>query len=267
MFKEFVPILDQRCSLHSLTKKPLLWQRLSTQFLPVTCLVCTHRVCSPNLPLCHLCDRERLIAPWLTSPVELSIAAITGKKPSVSLKNWEDEGSQFLRMYVQWHYSPFVRYMLHRAKFSPTRKLFSFLGIHLNATFKILYPHLFETQKFPPLLVPIPPSERHYRERLFNQALLVARELSFGSVADLLLRDSRSLPQSSLNSKQRSSNMHPALSVKSAFRGRIRGQNIILIDDIVGSGNTMCAARNLLVEHGASSVEGVALAISPLFRH
>jgi predicted amidophosphoribosyltransferase len=143
--------------------------------------------------------------------------------------------------------------------------MFSFLGIQIDSTFRILYPHLFDAEGPRALLIPMPPSERHLRERLFNQALLVSRELSFGTVADLLIRSPHSAPQSSLSVKLRKENMRPALSVKSSFRDKIHGRNVILVDDIVGSGASMSAARDLLLSNGAASVKGVAIAISPLF--
>jgi len=170
-----------------------------------------------------------------------------------------------MQLYVQWHYTPFIRKLLHKAKFAPARRMFSFLGVQINATYQILYPDLFYAEKVNTLLVPIPPSERHLRERLFNQALLIARELSFGTVADLLIRNPGSAPQSTLSLKQRKENMWPALSVKSSFKEKLQGRDVLVIDDVVGSGASMSAASNLLLSNGAASVKGIALAISPLF--
>lgn len=275
LFEEFIPIGDQRCALHALTPKPRLLQRLSTQFLPPTCLVCSHRVWSPNFPLCHLCDRERLLAPWLTSPIELPLIGGNPEKKSLlqnsgtattsNSTSFECAKAHTMRLYVQWHYTPFIRQMLHRAKFTPARRMFSFLGTQIDSTFRILYPHLFNAEESCDLLVPMPPSEHHLRERLFNQALLISKELSFGTVTDLLIRNPRSAPQSSLSVKLRQENMHLALSIKSSFRDKLHGRNVLLVDDIVGSGASMRAARNLLLSYGAASVQGVAIAISPLF--
>jgi competence protein ComFC len=170
-----------------------------------------------------------------------------------------------MQLYVQWHYTPFIRQMLHRAKFTPTRRMFSFLGKQMDSTFRFLHPHLFDTEATNMLLVPMPPSERHLRERLFNQALVISKELSFGTVADLLVRDSSSAPQSSLGEKLRKENMRAALSVKSSFCKRLHGRHVIVVDDIVGSGASMTTARNVLLSYGAASVRGVAVAISPLF--
>lgn len=270
---EFVPIRDQRCALHALTDKPALWQQLTSQFLPPTCIVCSHRVWSPNFPLCHLCDRERLRAPWLTSPIELPHIRGTGaghRQHSEILcasgsPRLEHTLEATLQLYVQWYYTPFIRQLLHKAKFTPSRRMFSFLGVQIDTTFKILYPHLFEPEKLNTLLVPIPPSELHLRERLFNQALLLAGELSFGTVADILVRNTRSAPQSTLSLQRRKENMRPALSVKPSFQNRLHGRDIIIVDDVVGSGASMCAAADLLLSYGAASVKGIALAISPLF--
>jgi ComF family protein len=170
-----------------------------------------------------------------------------------------------MKLYVQWHYTPFIRRLLHQAKFAPARRMFSFLGGQIDSTFRILHPHLFDPQMPAALLVPMPPSERHLRQRLFNQALLISSELSFGTVADVLRRDPRAEPQSTLSLKERKKNMLPALAVKPSYQSSIKGRDVIIVDDIVGSGASMSAARNLLVSYGATSVKGVALAISPLF--
>lgn len=271
---EFVPIREQRCALHALTGRPGLLQRLSSQFLPPTCLVCSHRVWSPNLPLCHLCDRERLRAPWLTAPIDLPLLGGDKRghmhRPERLCGAESNRQEQLLHqatmeLYVQWHYTPFIRRLLHQAKFAPARRMFSFLGVQIDSTFRILHPHLFEGDRATTVLVPIPPSERHLRERLFNQALLISRELSFGTVADILIRNPRSEPQSTLSLNERKKNMLLALSVKPSAQSAIEGRHVIIIDDIVGSGASMSAARNLFISHGAASVRGIALAISPLF--
>ncbi len=113
-------------------------------------------------------------------------------------------------------------------------------------------------------IVPIPLHKARLRERGYNQAELMARELSkltaMPVAVDLLSRTKNTLPQVSLETdKERRENIRNAFTVT----GDVRGLSILLLDDVVTTGATMNAAAGALKKAGAASVWGLALARRP----
>lgn len=104
-------------------------------------------------------------------------------------------------------------------------------------------------------LVPIPLHGSRRRKRGFNQAELLAKELSRRSgipmEGRLLIRKKRTKPQKELNDRERISNLKNAFSVR---KGKISYQKIILVDDIYTTGSTVEEAARILKENGVQTV-------------
>lgn len=111
-------------------------------------------------------------------------------------------------------------------------------------------------------LAPVPISAARERERGFNQAELIARELSPLARAPLLLgailRVKHGKPQSEIRGrKERAENISGAFSAEPSL---VAGKNIILLDDVVTSGSTMFEAARVLKAAGAKKIIGLAAA-------
>ena len=114
------------------------------------------------------------------------------------------------------------------------------------------------------VLVPVPLHSRRERERGFNQAALLTRELSRLAgmpVESRALRRTRDTPpQVSLDSHEgRSNNIEGAFHCAPGLEGR----SVLLVDDVVTTGATMSACAGALKDAGARSVWGLALARQP----
>jgi ComF family protein len=114
------------------------------------------------------------------------------------------------------------------------------------------------------LIVPVPSHPRRLRSRGFNQAELLASELSkiteFPIDSHLLIRAVNSPSQLRASSReQRWEN------VQGDFQTTIPadGLRILLVDDLVTTGATMSACATALKDAGASSVIGLAVARTP----
>jgi ComF family protein len=117
------------------------------------------------------------------------------------------------------------------------------------------------------LLVPVPLHKHRLRNRGFNQAELLARQLSFVTGVKKVNAMSRKVytrPQQTLGRQERLNN------VKNAFRVNtkmIRGKNVVLVDDVCTSGATLIECSEELLKAGASSVAAITVARAVFFNN
>ncbi len=117
-----------------------------------------------------------------------------------------------------------------------------------------------------PLLIPIPLSPRRYRERGFNQAELISKEIiqldgkqNFELVSHVLVKPHDTKHQAHVeNRAERLKNLRGSFTLKNSEQ--IKGRNIILIDDVITTGATLGEARKILLEAGARKVIAFTLA-------
>lgn len=110
-------------------------------------------------------------------------------------------------------------------------------------------------------VVPVPLSIERLRERGFNQSALLAHQLT-GPKTDTrtLLRLHATEAQSSLPRAQRLRNLQGAFAVEPARAAALRGQHVMLLDDVMTTGATAHAATLALREAGVAKVTVVVLA-------
>ena len=110
------------------------------------------------------------------------------------------------------------------------------------------------------VLVPVPLHKRRLRDRGYNQSALLAKEVSKRAglpvVEDWLVRTRDTPPQVSLSHQERLRNVEGSFE----YTVSVRGQRIILVDDVVTTGSTMSACAVALKAGLAGSVWGLALA-------
>ncbi|MFQ6099724.1 MAG: ComF family protein [Anaerolineae bacterium] len=111
------------------------------------------------------------------------------------------------------------------------------------------------------LVVPVPLHPARLRERGYNQAALLAREMArrTGLVVEeqALIRQRATAPQVELNARQRKEN------VRDAFRcsgNSLAGKRVLLIDDVCTTGATLEACAVALYAGGARDVQALTLA-------
>ena len=115
------------------------------------------------------------------------------------------------------------------------------------------------------LIVPVPLSRLRLLWRRFNQAAILARELSHhtGIACSLhVLRRRRfTRSQVGLTRDQRRRNLADAFHVPSHRRVALQGRNVLLVDDVITTGATASACARALKRAGAARVDVVALAM------
>ena len=104
------------------------------------------------------------------------------------------------------------------------------------------------------LIVPVPLHSRRKRKRGFNQAEIVAKVLSkntgIAMDAGAVKRIKATSPQKELGDKGRKRNIRGAFAVQK----NVKGENIVLIDDIYTTGSTLDEAARVLKKAGAEKV-------------
>ena len=111
------------------------------------------------------------------------------------------------------------------------------------------------------VLVPVPLGRRRARHRGFNQSATLARQLARLSgvpVHHALQRCRETLPQSRLRVAQRSANVQQVFVCRN-----LHAAHVVLVDDVVTSGETVHQAALALRAAGALGVYVVALARAP----
>ncbi|OGI66239.1 hypothetical protein A3A95_02120 [Candidatus Nomurabacteria bacterium RIFCSPLOWO2_01_FULL_39_18] len=116
-----------------------------------------------------------------------------------------------------------------------------------------------------PVLIPVPLSSKRYRERGFNQAELICRELikindlrhglDLKLENNILIKIKDTEHQVKIeNRKERMTNVVGSFSVRDESINQIKGRNIILLDDVATTGATLNEAKKILKHAGARKV-------------
>ncbi|MFA5764239.1 MAG: phosphoribosyltransferase family protein [archaeon] len=116
-----------------------------------------------------------------------------------------------------------------------------------------------------PMVIPIPSSKNALKERGFNQSESIAKEIIYfdgGKNLKLCLDGLKKVKETKHQSKLKNRNER-LNNLKGCFYAdpeKVRGKNIILIDDVITTGTTMKEASDTLLKAGAKKVIGFAMA-------
>lgn len=112
------------------------------------------------------------------------------------------------------------------------------------------------------VLIPVPVSRERFRKRGYNQAEVLAVELSerldIPVDKQYLIRVKNTLPQKNLNDKERQDNLNKAFQI---VGNSVKYNKIIIIDDIYTTGATIDECARILKNNGARKVFFIAACI------
>lgn len=210
---------------------PLLCQLCKTT-LPVLAPVCIEckqmSPAKPPLPAGHTCKRCKK-----NTPINVFLSPFSYRHPLVSR-------------------------FIHEFKYRRIQPLSLII-----ADLLVSYLQYYHTP-FPPhvLIVPIPLHPRKERVRGFNQAMLLASELSkklsLPVDGQALIRITPTSPQTMLAARSRRENVHNVFSVRDT--AKLRGKNIILVDDVKTTGATLKQAARILKKAGTKEIWAITVA-------
>lgn len=115
------------------------------------------------------------------------------------------------------------------------------------------------------LIAPVPLHWWRQNSRGFNQAEILAQILArlwnLNLVPNLLLRRYFALPQAQLSKKERLKNVQGLFGLNPEYQGKVKGETVILVDDVYTTGATLKEGARVFKEEGkAQRVFAVTLA-------
>lgn len=115
-----------------------------------------------------------------------------------------------------------------------------------------------------PLIVPVPLHRTRLWQRGYNQAALLARDLSNRHRGELLVdglvRTKRTPSLGGLGKKERRTALNGSIAIRKSRATRLQDRRILLVDDVLTSGATSDACIAALKSGGARSVQLVCFA-------
>ena len=161
------------------------------------------------------------------------------------------------RGYSLWVHKDAVKYSVYQFKFHNRRIYGSFFANELLSR----YGKSIIRWKIS-LIIPIPLSRKKQKKRGYNQAELIAvslgRAMHIPVCTNGLKRVKDTKPQKQLSMRERRKNLKDAFRWEKAL---LEGENILLIDDIYTTGNTIDFAAIELKKAGASKVYFLTISI------
>jgi len=152
---------------------------------------------------------------------------------------------------------PCIRKSIYRFKYKNRREYAEYLGWKMAAVCG-------KTIKSwnPDALVPVPLHRKKLEKRGFNQAELLANELSkylhIPVDTKLVARTRNTAPQKALDANERQNNLKNAFKI---IQNNVKLKTIVLIDDIYTTGSTIDAIAHEMKAVGVDKVYYIALAI------
>ncbi len=159
-----------------------------------------------------------------------------------------------------WAYEGVVRKAILALKYRFAKEVAQELALHFCLGLK---------QRWLPFgaatLVPVPLYKKRQQWRGFNQAeemgKLVAEEMGWRFIPDLILREAAREPQTRLKKAQRIVNVKGIFAFNEKYpRSVVNRQPLVLFDDVVTTGATLEAVARVLKHAGANAVYGLTLA-------
>lgn len=224
--------------------------------VPPCCLVCRTPLGAHHL-LCAPCWREvHFIRPPLCDVLGMPLPFDVGER-MVSAGALARPPA-YDRARAVAHFSGSMRTLVHQLKYADRHDARALLGRWLAEAGRDLLAGA-------ELIVPVPLSRWRLLSRRFNQAAILAQELSraTGLPMDpqLLQRTRFAQTQVGLTHDQRRRNVAGAFGVPGNRRARLRGRNVLLVDDVITTGATAEACARALKRAGAARVDVLALAL------
>ena len=203
-------------------------------FYPPVCFFCNF----------HLADKRKIICPacW---------KKLTKFGP---IKINKSKNNQVDKIYILFKFNNNVRQLLHLYKYNRFIGLAKYFADEMMHAYPLLAKNNYSN------IIPVPLYKSRKRERGYNQSYLLAEHLSYRInvpvLNNALIRTRNTLSQTKLNQKERRKNVLKAFKCNHP----LKDQTILLVDDIITTGNTLQECVNVLKSAEVKSIDLLAIA-------
>lgn len=221
------------------------WRVVAEAMWPARCIGCERR----GTPLCDACRRQ---LPYLPKGVCWRCGAQRWARGVC--RGCRRLSSALSSVRAPFTYQGAARSAVLALKFRSGRYLAPLMGEFLRETLRVRPVQV-------DVVVPVPLASARLRQRGFNQAELLARQVAaaVGGVvmANALERKARP-PQQTLTAAERRNNLTGAFACPSPRA--VFARRVLLVDDVVTTGATLSACADTLADAGARRVSALAFA-------
>ena len=201
-------------------------------FFPQTCCIC-EKIC--NEVICCRCKKklEKIVFPHRKCFLEISGI-------------YYDEHMHIFK------YDGIIKQKIRQYKFKDKAYLYKLFAEIIYSNKKVI-----EYIKSYDYIIPIPLHKYRYRERGYNQAYLILKELKnrdnkITIKINILQKEKNIKPQSTLNKVDRKDNIRNAYSIINSIE--VKNKKILLFDDVFTTGSTTNECSRILKENGAKKI-------------
>lgn len=232
-------------------------EKLIELIYPKRCPICERIVLPKGAFICKECYEN---LQWVNAPYCLKC----GKPIQDSTKEYcydcENKDFHYEYGYGMWIYDENLRRSIVGFKYKNRREYADFYVDELAKHYKEKIMRMGAE-----VIVPVPVHKRRYRQRGYNQAAILAQglgeRLNLPVEEELLIRSRYTMPQKSLDDKERLKNLEQAFAVNPKISEQYLGSRILLIDDIYTTGSTIEACTKVLLQAGVGNVYYISLCI------
>lgn len=205
----------------------------------LACDSCKGKIKHVNDPFCIKCGKP------LKNPSIVKCEDCTNKNMS-----YNENRAVFV-------YDDYMRKSIYRFKYGGRREYAAFYAKEIFS----MYEDKIASWK-PDVIIPIPIHKSKLKKRGYNQAYLIAKELSYLTKipvdTKVVYRDKKTEIQKNLGATERSFNLKNAFKMNS---NGVQYLSAMLIDDIYTTGATMCSVANILRDGGFADVYCISVCI------
>src|SRR5690606_32803582 len=212
---------------------------------------------TPGSLLCQKCWPQVQFMYEQSCPICLH-SSIAGRTHPLCRSTWGIDGVTTISRYR----GP-TRSMIRQLKYSGARVVGELTGQLISR-----YQENEELLLPPSIITPIPLHSKTFKSRGYNQAEIIAQELSqatgFPLIPDLLVRAHMTASQTKLSKEERRKNIKGVFEINAQYYPKsdqaLKGSSVILVDDVFTTGSTLREAAKILKKAGISEVYGFTLA-------
>jgi len=218
------------------------------KFLPTTCLLCRQPT-KTNQSLCLPCEQE---LPWLKNTcIQCAYPLETDVYSELRCGTCLSNPPAFESTVSLFHYEQPVTFLVNQLKFNNQLSSALLFGNKLAETIIRSRDPSF---KLPQCIVPVALHYKRLRERVYNQALELARPISKRLKIPIDYKSAQRVihtePQSNVKAKFRQKNVKNAFSFE-----RSSVTHVAIIDDVMTTGHTVRELSKVLRRSGVKTIE------------